>query len=209
MKIRFILLFVLITALCLSFSACGDGETVDSNDALSDSALDTNAVDGTDTESTHTSDTLADTDPESTVKNIVIGNTDISNFSIVAPGDDAVALTIADYFAEKVKAFTGNEMSIVETAENSAAAVVIGNTAITPDFGIGEDEFIIKAEEDKLYISYDEGASAYQAVTAILDDVLFSDENAVEDTYSLSSDYEFIGKCGDYVIGDNEFNPFE
>ena len=192
MKIRNLFLFVMVALLTFSFVACGEtpSDSTDTGSVISDDSTDTEAL-----------------TTEAAVS-VFFGKHNALKCSIVVNDGDTVGKNIADYIAGQVKDITGAEMSIVNSTDNLEAMIVIGENII-PDLEHKADEFVIKFVEKNLYISYAAGASAFQAVSAVLDDALFASYNSDGNTYTLASDFEFSGKCGDYIIGDNEFNPFE
>ncbi len=192
MKIRSLFLLVMVALLAFSLIACGD-ETPSGTNADSEAF-----VDSTDAKNETTESKIS----------VFIGKHDVLECSIVVNDGDTVGKNIADYIAGQVKAITDSDVEIVNSTDKLEKMIVIGENII-PDVEHEKDEFVIKFVEKNLYISYAEGASAYQAVSAVLDDALFASYNLDGDTYALSSDFEFSGNCGDYMIGDNEFNPFE
>ncbi len=195
MKLHNLFFPVLIIALCLSFAAClGKNEG-------SDTAVDP-AV---------SSDKASVSDTEKEKLSISIGGVDISSYSILLSGEeDGTASAISEYIVSGVKSLTGLDIPVVnDSSEALDNKIIIGNTARIEATELGEDEFIIKCEDGKMYIWYPEGASAYQGVTAILSDALINESIAIDGKITLAADFEFSGLCSDYIIGDNEFNPFE
>ncbi len=189
-------LFILVALLTIFFTACGESTT---------SGTDTK--DTSDNDSVVTEAEITENITENSVS-LFIGKNDISEFSIVVNDSDITGKNVAEYFAGQVKVLTGKDIEVVNSSGNNERAIFIGANAI-PGVNHEMDEFVIKFVEENLYISYSEDASAFQAVSSVLDDVLFASHNRDGDTFTLSENFEFSGKCGDYIIGDNEFNPFE
>ena len=214
MKFRNLIIFALILVLCLAIVACGDKKDAKDTGTASTETVGELSTDSPDTPGVSDSTAESDTDSVSTEKveqaSMLIGDADIKDLTIVIPENDVVAITIAEYFAAEVKAIAGYDIAVIKDSQADTEAVItIGKTSLTPDFTLAKDEYIIKVEDNKLHISYADGASPYQAITTILGDTLFSSETAVDNTYSLADGFETSGKCYDYIIGDNEFNPFE
>ncbi len=211
MKFRFFIFAALITLFCLCFVSCGEKKDTSNSDVQT---TDTAAL--SDTQDTKAeSDSVADSEPVVTEpvsdSNIYIGENDIKNFKILLSSDAGESeKNIADYIAAEIKAITLFDIPVVtDSGETYDNVIAIGKTAVTPDFSIEADEFIIKVDSSNLYIVYSNGEFAYQAVTTVLAEELFMLNSADKNEYSLSDGTEIIGKCGDYVIGDNEFNPFD
>lgn len=205
MKARNFLVLVLTVILAISLVACGDsGDNGADTVGVQGSPDGTGAVEQTGTNTDDGDDTVA----EAVAVSVFLGENDIEKYSVVFSSEDTVGTNIADYLLEKVKGITGKEIVTSDSAEGLEYAIVIGVNSLS-ESELGDNEFVIKFVGNNLYISYSEGATAFQAVSTVLDDALFASHNRVDDTYTLASDFEFSGKCGDYVIGDNEFNPFE
>lgn len=196
MKLHNLFFPVLIIALCLSFAAClSKNEGSDTSVAPAVSSDNNTSV----------------PDTEKEKLSIAIGDVDISFYSIVLSGEeDGIASAISEYIVSGVKNLTCLDIPVVnDSSEASDNEIIIGNTSRIEAPDLGEDEFIIKCEGGKMYIWYPEEASAYQGVTAILSEALINESIAVDGKITLAADFEFSGLCGDYIIGDNEFNPFE
>lgn len=202
------LLFVLVLVLCIAFSACsGQGDDVEPADgtASSDTVADTENVDSS-------ADTNGETAEDKEPCYVRIGGVDSSEYSIVVSSDDSLAVMLAEYISDSVSEITGNKMNIVYVAESADLQeniIYVGDTSLYPELGVGKGEFIVKLSDGKLYIVYDADSSPFQAISSVLDDSLFSENTAESNVYSMEDGFEFSGKCGDYIIGDNEFNPFD
>ena len=194
MKKRNFLLLFLTVLLAVSLVACGEENIFGTNDS-------------TDTGDVQVTDSTV-TDTAATPVSIVLGENHIEKYRIVFSSDDAVGKNISDYISEKIRAITGKDITRAESTEGLEYAIVIGENLI-PEADLEVSDFIIKFLGNNLYISYTKGAGAFPAVSTVLEDSLFASHNRVDDTYTLASNLEFFGMCDDYVIGDNEFNPFE
>ncbi len=209
MKIKALILAMVMVLVCLCFFACDTEkapvETGNDSQTLDSGVADTDNSDTVNTD-TDVSDTVQSTD-EIVEKKVVFGDVDASQYLIVANNNTAKA--IGNYISDSVKAVTEAEMAIVEEADESKNLIIIGTSDLLPDSDLKKDEFLIKFVDGDLYIVYYDGSAPYQAITTILDEELFTGEAATDGDYKLSADFEAKGNCGDYIIGDNEFNPFE
>lgn len=199
MKIKAIILSMLLILVCTFFFACGtvkDADDTESNIQDTESSIQSAESDVNDTEA------AVETTDATDENKVLLGDIDASQYVIVT--NDKTAKVIAEYFSDSVKAITGAEMTIVTEALENENLIFIGTSDLLPESNLQKDEFLIKFVDGDLYIVYYEGSASYRAVTTILDEALFSDGSA-----NLSSSFEAKGKCGDYIIGDNEFNPFE
>ncbi len=209
MKTRKFLLLALTVFLAIFLVACGEGNNNGTNDSTDiGNTRDTADFSDTNASSPENGDDSSDIVTEAAPVSIFLGENDIEKYSIVFSGDNIVEKNISEYLSEKIKAISGKDIVSAESAQGLEYAIIIGVNSL-PDAELGDNEFIIKLVENDLYISYSEGATAFQAVSTVLEDALFASHNKVGDAHTLASDFEFSGKCGDYVIGDNEFNPFE
>ena len=208
MKVNSLPCLLLALVFCVSFAACSS-KVADENKetvAASGSASDTSVAGGA------TSGVESDT-PESgkITFSITLCGVDISEYSIVIPKDDTgSAKLISEYIVSGVKTLTEKELTVNEdTSAASDFEIVVGSTSRKEAPVLGNDEFIIKCEDNKLYIWYASETSPYHAVTAVLSDFLLGEKAAIGGRIDMAADFEFSGICGEYMIGDNEFNPFE
>lgn len=149
---------------------------------------------------------IADTTDENLTKELLVAGRSVVDYVIVLSDEpDQVAKDVSDYIVGKVKEITNKDMYVKDDTDAvSAYEIVIGNTSRFDAPDIGEDNFLIKVENGQVYIWYPDIDTAYNSVIGGLTVTLFAKESNV-----LAEGYELIGKCGNYTIGDNEFNPFE
>ncbi len=216
MKIRILILIAALVA-CLAIAACGDGkkndgkDTNDVSDVESSDSADTSTPGGSSTSSGSSDSASEESDvipPEE--KSMTIAGTAVADFTILVSDGDKDGNTIAGYIADKIKEITNVDVSITsDPSAVSGAVISIGKTDFSKDISIGSDGFVVKTEDKLLIIAYEDGTSPYPAVTTVLNDSLFSDNISGGKDYVLESGFEISGKCTDYIIGDNEFNPFD
>ncbi len=200
MKTRILILTALI--LTLVFVSCGEksphvNDTGTETLVGADESTEKVVSESTDAES---GDTVTEEK-----KTITIASNEISLYTVLIPENDNIAAAIAEFITDEIKAISDFDIKTVyDAAEAGDAVIAVGKTSLSPNVSLGDDEFLIKLDGKNLYVSYADGAQSYRAVKAILGDTLFSDAS-----YTLPENFEQKGKCNDYNIGDNEFNPFD
>lgn len=193
MKKRIITTTLTLTLAALLLASCGgntdDGKEADTNDSV-----------------VVTDTTLPETDAfgetvETTIATAIrINGVDISEFSIVCADDKDETKLISDYVIENVKLVSGIDLKVSDLSETDGKIIEIAASE--------GDEFEIKVENGNIYITYSAVDGAYKAVATTLGDSLFDTASAKNGSIDLENGFSVSGKCSDYVIGDNEFNPF-
>lgn len=182
--------FAMLLALVLAVSvlaSCGEKKTdIDGKEsgALSSDTL--NISEETETEAP-------------VIYKIEIGGNDISLYNIVLGDKTEEVKLVGELLAERVKTLTGIEPAFSEEETGHFIKISSGDG----------DTFGVKVDGGNMYIICPTEDGAYAAVAATLEESLFDTADAVNDVISVADGFDVSGNCGDYIIGDNEFNPFD
>ena len=116
---------------------------------------------------------------------IEIGGNDISLYNIVLGDKTEEVKLVGELLAERVKTLTGIEPAFSEEETGHFIKISSGDG----------DTFGVRVDGGNMYTTLEES--------------LFDTADAVNDVISVADGFDVSGNCGDYIIGDNEFNPFD
>lgn len=185
MKKTVLAIILAAVAAALVLTSCGKEEVKGNNDGDVSAEI-TNITDNTETET-------------AVIYKIKIGGNDISQYSIVLGDKTEETKLIGELLSERIKALAGIEPTVSEDE---------GEHFIRVNSGEG-DTFGVRVENGNMYIVCPTEDGAYAAVASALEESLFDTADAVNTVISVDDGFDVSGKCSDYIIGDNEFNPFD
>lgn len=187
MKKRFFAMLLVLVLAVYMFVSCGEKKTDRDRKESEVPSTDTLNVSG-----------KAETEAPVIYK-IEIGGNDISLYNIVLGDKTEEVKLVGELLAERIKTLTGIEPAFSE--EETERFIKISS--------VDGDTFGVRVDGGNMYIICPTEDGAYAAVAAALEESLFDTADAVNDVISVADGFDVSGNCGDYIIGDNEFNPFD